>query len=78
MPTLVREVPRTLLAMAERGHGVAVIASAFQTDRHTLRIVGLTYRGRPLREARGLLGQAATPARATLQAFCEMLAEHMS
>ena len=42
--------PHTLLAMAERGHGVAVIPSALRTDRHSLRIVGLTYRGKPLRE----------------------------
>ena len=36
--------------MAESGHGVAVIPSGLRTDRHRLRIVAVTYRGKPLRE----------------------------
>lgn len=42
--------PHTLLAMASKGHGVAIIPSALQTDRYALRIVRVTYRGKPLRE----------------------------
>jgi len=69
--------PRTLLAMAERGHGVAVIASGFQTDRHALRIVGLTYRGRPLRETVAVFCDKRRPLPRYATSFCEMLAEHM-
>ena len=53
--------PHTLLAMAERGHGVAVIPSALRTDRHALRIVGLTYRGKPLREPLALFWDKRRP-----------------
>jgi LysR family nitrogen assimilation transcriptional regulator len=69
--------PYTLLAMAERGHGVAVIASAFRTDRHALRIVRLTYRGRPLRETLALFWDKRRPLPPYAARFCEMLAEHM-
>ena len=39
-----------VLALAESGHGVAIIPTQLQCHRYRLRIVGLTYRGRPLRE----------------------------
>jgi LysR substrate binding domain len=68
--------PRTLLAMAERGHGVAVIASGFRTD-HTLRIVGLTYHGKPLRETLAVFWDKRRPLPHYATAFCEMLAEYM-
>jgi DNA-binding transcriptional LysR family regulator len=69
--------PHNLLAMAESGHGVAVIPSGLRTDRHDLRIVGLTYRGKPLREPLAIFWdkRRALPGYAT--AFCQMLAEHM-
>lgn len=70
-------VPHTLLAMAERGHGVAVIPSALRTDRHTLRIVGLTYRGNPLREPLAVFWDKRRPLPRYAASFCEMLAEHM-
>ena len=63
--------------MAERGHGVAVIASAFRTDRHALRIVGLTYRGRPLRETLAVFWDKRRPLPCYATGFCEMLAAHM-
>jgi DNA-binding transcriptional LysR family regulator len=69
--------PATLLAMAERGHGIAVIASAFRTDRHALRIVGLTYRGRPLRETLAVFWDKRRPLPRYATGFCEMLAAHM-
>jgi LysR family nitrogen assimilation transcriptional regulator len=69
--------PYTLLAMAERGHGVAVIASAFRTDRHALRIQSLTYRGKPLRETLAVFWDKRRPLPRYAVAFCEMLAEHM-
>jgi DNA-binding transcriptional LysR family regulator len=69
--------PHTLLAMAERGHGVAVIPSALRTDRHALRIVGLTYRGKPLREPLAIFWDKRRPVPRYAAGFCEMLAEHM-
>ena len=69
--------PHTLLAMAERGHGVAVIPSGLRTDRHALRIVGLTYRGNPLREPLAIFWDKRRPLPRYATSFCEMLAEHM-
>jgi DNA-binding transcriptional LysR family regulator len=69
--------PHTLLAMAERGHGVAVIPSALRTDRHALRIVGLTYRGNPLREPLAVFWDKRRPLPRYATGFCEMLADHM-
>jgi DNA-binding transcriptional LysR family regulator len=69
--------PHTLLAMAERGHGVAVIPSALRTDRHALRTIGLTYRGRPLREMLAVFWDKRRPLPRYAAGFCDMLAEHM-
>lgn len=68
--------PHTLLAMAEAGHGVAIIPSALRTHRYKLRIVGVTYRGRPLREPLIILWDKRRPLPRYATAFCEMLAEH--
>jgi DNA-binding transcriptional LysR family regulator len=43
--------PHTLLALAEAGHGIAVVPSVLPTHRYNLRIVRLTYRRKPLQEA---------------------------
>jgi DNA-binding transcriptional LysR family regulator len=69
--------PSTLLAMAERGHGVAVIASAFRTDRHRLRILGLTYRGKSLHETLAMFWDQRRPLPRYATAFCDMLAAQM-
>jgi DNA-binding transcriptional LysR family regulator len=69
--------PHTLLAMAERDHGVAVIPSALRTDRHALRIVGLTYRGKPLREPLALFWERRRPLPRYATAFADMLAQYM-
>lgn len=69
--------PHTLLAMAERGHGVAVIPSALRTDRHELRILRLTYRGKPLREPLALYWDKRRPLPSYATAFCAMMAAHM-
>ena len=41
--------PHTLLALAEAGHGVAIVPSVLPTHRYRLRIARVTYRRRPLR-----------------------------
>jgi DNA-binding transcriptional LysR family regulator len=69
--------PHTLLAMAEHGHGVAIIPSALRTDRHTLRIVGLTCHGDLLREPLAIFWDKRRPLPRYATGFCEMLAEHM-
>lgn len=69
--------PHTLLAMAESGHGVAIIPSTMRTDRHPLRIVAITYQGKPLREPLALYWDKRRPLPRYGAAFCEMLADFM-
>ena len=69
--------PHTLLALAEAGHGVAIIPSALRTHRYVLRIVGVTYRGRPLREPLTIFWDKRRPLPRYATAFCEMWAEHV-
>lgn len=78
-PIVVMEsrTPQTLLAMAEAGHGVAVIPSQLQTHRYSLRIAAVTYRGKPVREPMLILWDKRRPQPRYATAFCEMLAEHV-
>jgi DNA-binding transcriptional LysR family regulator len=69
--------PRTLLAMAEAGHGVAIIPSVLRTRHHALRIVALTYRGKPLREPLTIVWDKRRPRPRYAADFCEMLAEYV-
>jgi DNA-binding transcriptional LysR family regulator len=65
--------PHTLLAMAERGHGVAVIPSALRVPPATFRIVRVTYRGEPLREPLAVYWQTRRPLPPYGGAFLDML-----
>jgi DNA-binding transcriptional LysR family regulator len=69
--------PHTLLAMAEGGHGVAIIPSALRTIGYKLQIASVTYRGKPLREPLALFWDRRRPLPPYAVAFCEMLAAHM-
>ena len=69
--------PHTLLAMAERGHGVAIVPSAVRIDRYPLRIVRVTYRGKPLREPLAVFWDKRRPLPSYATAFCAMLAEYV-
>lgn len=69
--------PHTLLALAETGHGVAVIPSQFHTARYRLRIVSLTFQGRSLREPLALLWDKRRPLPRYAVAFRDMLAAYM-
>src|ERR1700722_1752348 len=75
-PTIVFESrnPHTLLALAEAGHGVAIVPSQLQCHRYRLRIVGLTYRGRPLREALTISWDKRRPLPRFATDYCRMLA----
>lgn len=69
--------PHALLALAEAGHGVAVVPSVLPTNRYRLRVARITHRRRPLREAYAVLWdkRRALPPYAT--DFCEALAAHV-
>jgi DNA-binding transcriptional LysR family regulator len=69
--------PQTLLALAEAGHGVAIIPSQLQIHQHDLRIVAVTYRGRPLRTPMVILWNKQRPRPRYAIAYCEMLAEYV-
>lgn len=69
--------PHTLLAMAEAGHGVAIIPSAVRVARYPLRIVRVTYQDKPLREPLALFWDKRRPLPSYATAFCAMLAEHV-
>jgi LysR family nitrogen assimilation transcriptional regulator len=69
--------PHTLLAMAEKGHGVAIVPSAVRIDRYLLRIVRVTYRGKPLREPLALFWDKRYALPPYAMSFCAMLAEHV-
>lgn len=66
--------PHTLLAMAERGHGVAIVPSAVRIDRYRLRVARVTYRGKPLHEPLAIFWDKRRPLPSYATAFCAMLA----
>lgn len=69
--------PHTLLAMAESGHGVAIIPSALRTHRYSLRIVGVNYLDKPLREPLTIYWDKRRPLPHYATSFCEMLAAYV-
>ena len=69
--------PHTLLALAEAGHGVAVIGSVVQTSRHTVRTTRITYRGKSLREALTIMWDKRRPLPPYATAFCQMLVPYV-
>ncbi len=78
-PTIMFESrnPHTLLALAEAGHGVAIVPSQLQCHRYQLRIVGLTYRGRSLREPLTISWDKRRPLPRFATDYCGMLAAYM-
>lgn len=69
--------PHTLLALAEAGHGVAIVPSQLQCHRYQLRIAGLTYRGRALREPLTISWDKRRPLPRFATDYCGMLAAYM-
>jgi LysR family nitrogen assimilation transcriptional regulator len=78
-PTIVFESrnPHTLLALAEAGHGVAIVPSQLECHRYQLRIVRLTYRGRLLREPLTISWDKRRPLPRFATDYCGMLAAYM-
>ena len=69
--------PHTLLAMAEKGHGVAIVPSAVRIDRYPLRIVRVIYRGKSLQEPLAIFWDKRRPLPPYATAFCAMLAKYV-
>jgi DNA-binding transcriptional LysR family regulator len=78
-PTIVFESrnPHTLLALAEAGHGVAIVPSQLQCMRYKLRIVGLTLRRRLLQEPLTISWDKRRPLPRFAADYCTMIAAHM-
>jgi DNA-binding transcriptional LysR family regulator len=69
--------PHALIAMAEAGHGVAVIPSVLRIRNRKLRFVAITYRGKPLREPLAIFWDKRRQRTRYAIAYCDMLAEYM-
>jgi DNA-binding transcriptional LysR family regulator len=69
--------PHALLALAETGHGVAIVPSVLPTHRYRLRIVRLTYRGKSLREPMTIMWDKRRALPAYAEDFCQALAAYM-
>ena len=78
-PTIMFESrnPHTLLALAEAGHGVAIVPSQLQCDRYQVRILGVTYRCRPLREPLTISWDKKRPLPRFATDYCGMLAAYV-
>lgn len=69
--------PHSLLAMAEAGHGVAIIPSALRIHRYRVRVLRVTYRGKRLNEPLTVLSDRRRPLPDYASVFCDMLAVHV-
>ena len=65
--------PNTLLALAEAGHGVAIVPSVMPTHRYDLHIVRLAYRAKPLREAYAIAWDKRRTLPPSAHDFCQSL-----
>ncbi|HYG55465.1 MAG TPA: LysR family transcriptional regulator [Burkholderiales bacterium] len=69
--------PHGLLAMAEAGHGVAIIPSALRIHRYRVRVMRVLCRGKPIEEPLAMFFEKRRPLPGYAQVFCEMLGEHV-
>jgi DNA-binding transcriptional LysR family regulator len=69
--------PHALLALAEAGHGVAVVPSVLPTNRYHLRVARITHQRRPLQETFAVIWDKRRPLPPYAKDFCEALAAHM-
>jgi len=65
--------PHTLLALAEAGHGVAIVPSVMPTHRYDLQVVRLAYRQKPLREPYGIAWDKQRSLPPSAADFCQSL-----
>jgi DNA-binding transcriptional LysR family regulator len=78
VPTIAFEsrTPHTLVAMAESGHGLAVIPSTMRVRSSRLRVTRLTFNQKRLREPLAIFWDGRRPLPRYGTAFCRALAEH--
>jgi LysR family nitrogen assimilation transcriptional regulator len=78
-PTILFESrnPHTLLALAEAGHGVAIVPSQLQCRRYKVRIVGLTHRRRVLKEPLTISWDKRRSLPRFATDYCTMLSAYM-
>jgi DNA-binding transcriptional LysR family regulator len=69
--------PSNLLALAEGGHGIAVITSLVQTHRYRLRTAQITHDGKPLREPFVIVWDKRRTLPSYANEFFAMLVMHM-
>jgi DNA-binding transcriptional LysR family regulator len=69
--------PHALLALAEAGHGVAIVPSVLPTHRYRVRVARITHRRTPLREPLAVVWAKRRVLPPYARDFCEMLAAHM-
>jgi DNA-binding transcriptional LysR family regulator len=69
--------PSNLLALAEAGHGVAVIPSVVLTHRYALRIARITHERKPLREPLAVMWDKRRVLPPYAHDFSELIAAHM-
>src|SRR5215475_14472737 len=72
--------PHTLLALAEAGHGMAIIPSYayyVRLNRYTLESLRLTYEGKLLQEPLSIFWDKRRSLPRYTRDFCELLAEHI-
>ena len=78
-PTVFLEsrAPHALLALAEAGHGVAIVPSVQPTNRYRLRVSRIAHRGRALTEQLTILWDRRRALPAHAKDFCDALASHV-
>jgi DNA-binding transcriptional LysR family regulator len=68
--------PHTLLTMAERGVGVAVVPSTMRTERYRLKVARVTHRGETLKEPLSIFWDTRRSLPRYATTFCETLATY--
>ena len=69
--------PHALLALAEAGHGVAIVPSVLPTHRYRVQVARITHGRKPLREPLAVVWHKRRVLPPYARDFCEMLATHM-
>jgi DNA-binding transcriptional LysR family regulator len=69
--------PHTLLALAEEGHGVAIVPSFVRLHRYAVTALPITHERKPVREPRSIFWDRRRTIPPYMQDFCKMIAGHM-
>lgn len=69
--------PHTLLALAEAGHGVAIVPSNLSVRRYVVKALRITSQGRPLQEPLSIFWDKRRSLPRYAQGFCELLGAYV-